>query len=178
MKTDQLKTLRKEDIPELAKKLTSQEVDFLIPILAEKDDTLRYPAFLLLKEHSQYQPNVYQHWDTLEKKLTDMNSFQRNIGLWLIAENVRWDKNQKFRQAIDAYLDCTTDEKFITARQAIQGLTTILQATSQYDDKIKQALSNLKLDKYKQSSQQPLLKKDIANALKTIQTRQAPAAKP
>ena len=167
MDIDTLKTLSKNEIPSLARKLSAEDVNFLVTTLAEKDDTLRYNAFLLLQANSRQFPLVYQHWSELEKKLESSNSYQRSIGLMLIAENVRWDKEGKFQKTIDTYLNCCTDEKFITARQAIQGLASIVKATSEYDGKIKQGLSGLPLDKYKEN-QQKLLRKDVANVIKIV----------
>jgi hypothetical protein len=123
-----------------------------------------------LKASSCLFPFVYGHWGELEKKLESSNSYQRSLGLMLISENVKWDNNDKFNRTFDKYLSCCLDEKFITARQAIQGLANIVNATSKYDGKIKQALASLAVDKYKEN-QQNLLKKDIANILKMIEKR-------
>jgi hypothetical protein len=170
MDTDELKALSKNDVPELAKRLVAVDIDCLIERLAEKDDTTRYNAFLLLQANSRQFPLVYQYWDILDKKLDSVSSYQRSLGLMLLAENVRWDKDGKFSKTIDKYLSCCTDEKFITARQAIQGLANILQATSAYDEKIEQNLTKLSLAQYKEN-QQKLLTKDVANVLKIIQKR-------
>ncbi len=141
--------------------------------LTEKDDTLRYNAFLLLQETSRHNSTVYPYWNIFEEKLVNSNSYQRDIGLKLISENVRCDKEAKFRKAIDTYLSDCTDEKFITARQAIQGFCNVLEATNTYDSKIKQSLTNLTFDKYKEH-QQRLLKKDASNTLKIIEKRTKP----
>jgi hypothetical protein len=85
----------------------------------------------------------------------------------LIAENVRWDQGDKFSKTINEYLSCSTDEKFITARQTIQGLEIILKTTDKFNDTIKQRLVNLQLSHYK-DNQQKLLSKDISNVLKKI----------
>ena len=85
----------------------------------------------------------------------------------LIAENVRWDKEGKFMATIDKYLECCTDERFITAKQAILGLEKILGLTKVYDEKIKHQFDNLLLEKYKEN-QQKLLNKDLANMLKIL----------
>lgn len=70
MNTDQLKALPKEHIPALSKKLASADIDFLVDLLGEKDDKLRYNAFLLLQAHSREQPSLYRYWDVLEGKLS------------------------------------------------------------------------------------------------------------
>ncbi len=66
------------------------------------------------------------------------------------------------------YFACCKDEKFITSRQAIQGLITVLAATTKYNSEIKNYLTGLQVGQYKEN-QQKLLKKDIATVLKAIQ---------
>jgi hypothetical protein len=143
------------------------DVQLLVDALSEKDDKLRYNVFLLLQAYSREQPAVYGYWDVLEKKLDSDNSYQRSLGVMLIADNVRWDNDGKFKGTIGKYFACCSDEKFITSRQAIQGLQAIAEATSQYNSEIAQRLANLQLGQYKEN-QQKLLKKDIANILKII----------
>jgi hypothetical protein len=89
----------------------------------------------------------------------------------LIAENVKWDKEDRFIKTISKYLSCCNDEKFITARQAIQGLESILKTTDKFDNEIKQGLSNLRLSQFKEN-QQKLINKDISNTLKIIKNKQ------
>ena len=92
--------------------------------------------------------------------MDNQNSYQRNIGLRLLSENVRWDKEDKFGKTLDRYLSHCVDEKFVTARQAIQGLVTVAQSTHSYDRKIRLRLSALSFDKYN-TGQQNLLRKDV-----------------
>ncbi len=73
-----------------------------------------------------------------------------------IAQNVRWNKEGKFNAIINKHSACCTDEKFITARQAIQGLANILNVTDQYDDKLEKLLTNLSLEQYKENQQKIL----------------------
>jgi len=177
MNSNELKSLAKNEIPQLAKRLDTTDIHFLVQALAEKDDTIRYNAFLLLQANSRQFPFTYEYWGELEKKLESPNSYQRSIGLMLIAENVRWDKDGKFGKTLSKYLSCYMDEKFITARQAIQGLANIIKSTNKYDDKIRQSLMHLSLVQYK-DNQQRLLNKDISNILKMIEnkTQQKPKA--
>jgi hypothetical protein len=170
MDIKQLKNLPKNQISDLAKKFSAQDIDFLVATLTEKDNAVRYNAFLLLQANSRLFPLVYGHWGELEEKLVSSNSYQRSLGLMLISENIRWDKEDKFSKIVDSYLGCCLDEKFITARQAIQGLANIVNATSRYNEKIKQQLTSLQLEKYKEN-QQNLLQKDIAAITKMIDKR-------
>ena len=162
-----MKDLVKEQILAKAQNLTEGDVELLMDTLSEKDDKLRYHAFLLLQAHSRMQPSVYDYWSVLANKLSNDNSYQRSLGVMLIAENVRWDKKAKFRDVIEKYFACCTDEKFITSRQAIQGLGVITAATDNYNDEIGRRLAALDLSMYKET-QQKLLRKDIADVLKLI----------
>ncbi|MCL4429979.1 MAG: hypothetical protein M1167_04420 [Chloroflexi bacterium] len=167
MNTDELKALAKNDIAPVSTNLNAADIRFLVETLNEKDDKLRYNAFLLLQSNSRMFPSVYEYWGELEKKLDSDNSYQRSLGIMLIAENVRWDKEGRFGKTISKYLGCCSDEKFITARQTIQGLEIILKATDKFNDEIKQVLANLQLSQYKEN-QKKLLNKDISNVLKII----------
>jgi hypothetical protein len=163
--SNQLAIIKKEEISAQAKTLTSDDIKFLVETLSEKDDKLRHNAFLLLQAHSKEGPSVYPYWEVLEKKLDSDNSYQRSLGVMLIAENVRWDSEGKFGKVFGKYMACCGDEKFITARQTIQGLGTIMQSTDKHNDSIQAALANLQFSQYK-DNQQKLLKKDVAATLK------------
>ena len=115
------------------------------------------------KKHPQFIPTGMY----LENKLTSDNSYQRSLGVMLIAENIRWDSERKFAKIIGKYMACCNDEKFITARQTIQGLGTIIQSTDRYNESIKAALTNLQFSQYK-DNQRKLLIKDVATTLKFI----------
>jgi hypothetical protein len=165
--SDQLTAVKKEEISAQAKTLTTGDIKFLIETLNEKDDKLRYNAFLLLQAQSKEAPSVYPYWNVLEKKLDSDNSYQRSLGVMLIAENARWNIEGKFVKIFGKYMACCGDEKFITARQTIQGLATITQSTDRYNESIKAALTNLQFSQYK-DNQRKLLIKDVAAALKFI----------
>jgi len=167
MNVDDLKAINKDQILTIAEKLDLSSIAFLVKELAEKDDKMRYNAFLLLQAHSRLKPSVYTYWDELASKLGSDNSYQRSLGVMLLAENVRWDKEGKFKRVIDGYFACCNDEKFITSRQAIQGLTTIMVATDVYNEEFRKRLLALELEQYKET-QQKLLKKDIVNVVKAI----------
>jgi hypothetical protein len=166
----ELKTMPKTEIEARSKSLAKAEVDFLVETLSEKDDAIRYNAFLLLQARSRVSSDVYVHWEVLEGKLESDNSYQRSLGVMLLAENVQWDAEGKFSKTIGKYLQCCGDEKFITARQTIQGLEAILKATNKYDAQIKQHLNQLSITQYKEN-QQKLLAKDSAKILKLIEKR-------
>jgi hypothetical protein len=170
LNVDNLKAVRKEQIPNLSRALTATDICFLIESLSDKNDKLRYTSFLLLQANSKEYPGVYAYWSVLEKKLDNDNSYQRSLGIMLIAENVKWDIEGRFSKIISKYMKCCHDEKFITARQTIQGLGTIVKTTAKFDKEIKQGISSLQFSEYKEN-QQKLLKKDVTNVLNVIEKR-------
>jgi hypothetical protein len=174
MDIDSLKTLSKSEVSSVSRNLTAIDIKFLVKTLEEKDDKLRYKAFLLLQARSRDSPIVYEYWSEFEKKLESTNSYQRSLGAMLMAENVRWDKNGKFKKAFSKYMRCCNDEKFITARQAIQSLETIARATERYDKDIRQGLADLVLQRYKEN-QQRLLAKDMSNIFEILKNRKKSA---
>jgi hypothetical protein len=164
---NQLLALKKDQISSKANILTAKEVEFLVETLKEQDDKLRYNAFLLLQAHSKGYNTVYPYWDKLAEKLDSDNSYQRSLGIMLLAENVRWDTEGKFAGVIDKFLVCCTDEKFITARQTIQALAVIIKAADKYNATIAKGLAGLDFSKYKEN-QQSLLKRDVATIQKLL----------
>ncbi len=112
----------RENPAELAQTLTPEDIVYLVGMLPEKDNDLRYAAFLVLKKRSESHSDVFTWWDVFAEKLSHENSYQRSIGTMLLAENVRWDKEGRLERILDKYLARFRDEKFITARQAIQSL--------------------------------------------------------
>lgn len=73
---------------------------------------------------------VYTYWDIFREKLKSDNSYQRSIGLMLIADNARWDTQNRMEETIYDYLKCLSDEKPITVRQCIRSLVKIIDALS------------------------------------------------
>jgi len=116
----------KENLAELTPTLTAADLAQLVEWLNEKDDNLRYKSFLLLQDRSQKFDDVYPYWDTLVAKLGSENSYQRSLGLMLLADNVRWDQPGKFEALVATYLSFCDDEKPVTVRQCIQSLVKVV----------------------------------------------------
>lgn len=167
MDTSELGSISKDQISIRAQTLTANDVKFLVETLSEKDDKLRYNAFLLLQAYSGLSPEVYGYWDVLAHKLESDNSYQRSLGVMLIAENIHWDTEGKFGAIAAKYLACCSDEKFITARQTLQALTKIITATKAYNKIIADHIATLDFSAYK-ANQQSLLKKDLSALQKKL----------
>lgn len=124
--TEQLTNVGKEDLPALACGLGREDLAQLVEWLSEKDDKLRYQAFLLLEQRSLQTPDVYPFWGIFHQKLASSNSYQRSIGLMLLAANAKWDDDRLLDGMIGEYLLLLYDEKPITVRQCLQSLSRIV----------------------------------------------------
>lgn len=143
MTLKELMTIDKDKIPEAAKVLSSDVLPELVALLNEKDDKLRYPALLLLQSRSDCADDVYPFFDVFADKLNSDNSYQRSIGLMLMARNAKWDTLGKLDAAMDNYLNCVHDEKPITVRQCVQALLHVVPYKKNLHDKIALALMNI-----------------------------------
>lgn len=164
---EEIKLLDKSIIPEAANLLSPEDINKLVNWLEEKDDTLRYHSFLLLQNRSQNFDDVYSYWDVFAGKFSSLNSYQRSIGLMLIAENVRWDTQGKFDSLLDQFLTLSDDEKPVTVRQCIQSLVKVVPYKKHLIPKITQKLLAIDLNQRK-DTQQKILLLDILSVLIAI----------
>lgn len=126
---------------------------------------------MLLQERSLISNDVYPFWDTFQGKLKNENPYQRNIGLKIIADNAKWDVENKLDASIDDYLSFIYDEKPITVRQCIQALQKIIPYKKQLNLRIAEKLMSLKITDIKETMQKSILL-DIINALTEIRKYQ------
>ncbi len=158
----------------LAETLTLSDIGALVSLLSTKVDDLRYAAFLTLCARSDTQADVYPYWDVLAEKISDPNSYQRSIGLMLIAHNVKWDTERRFDNVIEAYLSHCQDEKFITSRQVIQSIPLWAPYAKTHLARTVAALTEIDILSLK-DSQRKLLLLDILHALISIRQVQPTA---
>jgi hypothetical protein len=85
----------------------------------------------------------------------------------LIAENVKWDTENRMEDTIDEYLQLLNDEKPITIRQCIQSLGKIAFSKSGLNDKIASRLMSINLMDIKETMRKSILL-DILNVLLVV----------
>ena len=164
---ENLMSIDKSNLQEAAKMLHKDDIPQLVQLLTLKDDNIRYQAFLLLQNRSLFSDDVYPFWDTFRSKLKSDNSYQRSIGVMLIAENVKWDTESRMEDIIDEYLELLNDEKPITIRQCIQSLGKIAPYKPSLNDKIADRLMAFNLMDIKETMRKSILL-DILNTLLII----------
>lgn len=168
---DNIMRIDKEDLQEATKTLSSDDISQLIEWLCLRDDNVRYQVFLLLQNRSLLFEDVYPYWDAFLSKLKSENSYQRSIGLMLIAENAKWDTLNKMDDCIDEYLNLLNDEKPILVRQCIQSLDKIALSKPGLNDKIASRLMAFRLADVRETMRKSILL-DILNVLLNIRKEQ------
>lgn len=158
---------QKNNLQEFAASLTKEYIKFLVPLLSEKNDEIRYAAFLVLCERSELQPDVYPYWDVFVNKLSDENSYQRTIGVTLIGANIKWDEKKKFARIFQSFMSLCNDEKFVTSRLTIQTIPVWAKYVPELLDRTVAELVNINGKNLKES-QRKLILLDIINALIAI----------
>ena len=152
-----LMSFDKDQLSMAAMDLDSSELPMIVDLLSEKDDKIRYQAFLLLQCRSRLYGDVYSFWDTFRTKLHSENSYQRSLGIMLIAENAKWDLDGRMARSIHECLEILKDEKPITIRQGIQALGDIAETKPDLSGVIADALISIDLMRIKETMRKSIL---------------------
>lgn len=164
---ENIMSISKSHLQVASKALSKADIPQLVEWLLLKDDNIRFQTFLLLQNRSLFFDDVYPYWDILQNKLKSDNSYQRSIGMLLIAENVKWDMQSKIEDTIDDFLKLLNDEKPITIRQCIQSLGKIASSKSSLNNKIASRLISFNFMTVKETMRKSILL-DILNVLLVI----------
>ena len=143
MNLEALLALPKEELTGAAEGLTAGTIADLADLLDEKADEARYQALLLLTARAERFPDVLPHWSRFVEKLSSGNSYQRSIGVQMLAANARWADEGAVQACLPACFRLLADEKPITARQAIQSLGKIARDAPSAAPEIARALMGM-----------------------------------
>jgi hypothetical protein len=166
---ESLASFPKEILPEISETLGADDISQIVDWLALDDDNARYKALLLLQCRSSYADDVYPYWEAFVTRLKSDNSYQRSIGLMLIADNAKWDTAGKMEAAFEDYLELLADPKPITVRGCIHGLSRIALYKPDLGPRIADRLVTFDLAAQKETMRKSILL-DIVNALMVIRT--------
>lgn len=155
------------ELSEASANLSQSDLSELVELLSEKDDRVRYQALLVLQSRSALSADVYPFWDVFCEKLTNENSYQRSIGLLLIADNARWDRDDKLDCVLDQYLSLLSDDKPITIRQCLQSLGRIVPHKKRLQGKIAAAVMAIDIGSIKETMRKSVLL-DILTVLAVV----------
>lgn len=160
----------KEELPQIAETLSAGDIGQLVRWTGEKDDTIRYPSFLLLQHRSEKHDDVYPYWDVFYEKMGSGNAYQRSIGIMMLSCNAKWDTAGKLDAIMGEYLAFCDDEKPMVVRLCIQSLCNIVPYKESLEGAIMQKLLGIDLSKRK-DTQQKLVLKDILSVLSLIKNK-------
>ncbi|MEQ9363476.1 MAG: hypothetical protein RIF32_04495 [Leptospirales bacterium] len=91
--------------------------------LRGKDRELRYAAFqYLLKQTDQSVDWAYEAWEELVNLLESKDNHERSIAAQLLSNLAKSDPEGRLFTDLDKIMRITRDEKFVTARHALQSL--------------------------------------------------------
>ena len=115
----------------------SADVKTLIEMLSLKDDIARYSAFQEMMKITEEKVDWFdQYKRVFVEKLSDENSYQRSIGIMLLCNLAKNDKNHEFKEIMDLLMPLIDDEKFITKRQFLQNIWKVAIVDKEYEDRI------------------------------------------
>ena len=170
MTVEALLAIPKEALPDAAEALDAADIAGLVDMLDLKADEARYWALLILTARSERAPDVYPYWPRFCAKLESDNSYQRTIGILMLAENARWDAEGAIDKCLNGCIRLIGDVKPITARQAIQALGKIARDAPQTAPRIASALTQFDLGPVRDTMRKLLLL-DICRALLSLRAR-------
>ncbi|HEY4788957.1 MAG TPA: hypothetical protein VIH57_23065 [Bacteroidales bacterium] len=137
--------------------------------LVSQDDKIRYPSFKTVLEITEERVDwIYDKWDVLVNKLSSDNSFQRSIGMMLIANLCKSDSEGRICEIIDRLLALTEDEKFITSRLCLQNIWKTAVQHSDLTKKVSKFLESTYFGNKHLNSHANLIKQDVFSSLANI----------
>jgi hypothetical protein len=143
-----------------------EQIDELFKLLESKDGKLRYSALQeLIGITDEPVVWVYDKWYELEHKLSSDNSYQRSIGLMLLANLSKSDTDNRMSGIITKITGFFEDEKFITSRQCIQLIWKIALNNKANGDFIINELSKTYYENIHLKEHGNLIKQDVIFSL-------------
>ena len=104
-----------ESIAEKARK-DEEVLSNVVRGVLSSTEVLRFNSFKVLLLVSEENPELlHPYWDTFVTMLTSVNTYQRHIAVYLIANLTRKDTEGKFEEIFDTYFDLLNDESVIPA---------------------------------------------------------------
>jgi hypothetical protein len=152
--------------------MNKQEIEKCFASLNDKNNKTRFAAFKELNSITEKKVNwIYERWFELIEKTESENSYQRTIGLTLLANLCKSDDENRFLKIIDKYIEHFDDEKFITARLCIQVVWKIAVAKEKLSKKIISALENAYWENIHLKDHANLIRQDIIGNLDQIYSK-------
>jgi len=125
-------------------------------ILSDKDE-VRYPSFKALLIISEENPELlYPKWDFFADLINSDNSYKKLIGIRLIANLTKIDKENKFEEIFEEYYSILDEDKTMTAVHLASNSGKIAKAKPKLQSMITEKLLNI--DNTHKGKQKELIK--------------------
>lgn len=135
--------------------------------LRNQNNQIAYACLQHLQAVCEESNAAYLFFDTFAEMMKSDHSYIRTRGLLMIAACAEWDEDNRIDEILDEYLKHVADIKPISARQCIQTLPHMARYKPDLIPDMVSALHSVSLFRYP-NTMQPLLQKDIADALKQM----------
>lgn len=138
--------------------------------LTSRDDKYAHALMEKILAQSRESDEWYACLEDFAALLEHPKSYVRNRAIRILAENAKWDVENRWDTLLPSFLTHITDEKPITARQCIQALVMVGLSKPQYLPQILSSLQQADISRYP-DSMRPLIQKDIDQTLAILQTK-------
>jgi len=146
-----------------------KKLDALFISLAGKEDNARYAAFKELCKMTEEKADwIYDKIYQLAEKLDSGNSYQRNIGFILLANLSKSDAEKRIPEFSNRLFNALDDEKFITARLAIQNVWKFAVGLSELKKEVLSALKSAYYENRHLATHPNLIRGDVILSLRNI----------
>lgn len=144
-------------------------IDNLFRDLESKEDSTRYEALKeVIKLTEVEAPWVYDKWFELTEKLYADNSYQRSIGIMVLANLSKSDHENRIAALLDRFVELFDDEKFITSRQCIMNSWKLALYSEFNRKKILEGLEKTYYENIHLKKHGNLIKQDVISSLTQI----------
>lgn len=140
------------------------EIDSLLALMHDTDNTAGYKALQELERISDETPLLYPYTDRFAAMISDENYAVRVRGIRLFCRQAKWDVDNKLDENIDAALKILRDPKPTAVRQALAALQYVVQYKDELRDVICAAASKIDYLRYK-DTMHSLIAADIKELL-------------
>lgn len=169
---------------ELARQISQNniDIDYFVNIIL-KDKQLRneivdiiinhpkayYYGYIILDKATELNPKLfYKYWDEFAKLLNHKNTYHRQIGIVILSNLSKVDKDDNFSKIIDNYLKCLYDKKIHIGVYTTKYLKEIIKNKPQYREKIINELLHHREETPYSQKQEALLEYGILEIFENI----------
>ncbi|OLS26408.1 MAG: hypothetical protein HeimC3_09580 [Candidatus Heimdallarchaeota archaeon LC_3] len=143
-------------------KESSKSLEQVLDFLTDKNDTLRNNCYQIILILSHIQPALlYSHWDYFSDLVESSNSFHQIIGVKIIANLVKLDKEKKFSALFNQFVLFTKSKELPLIKAVIKALGKIALTLPELQDEIIKLFLNID---DKDHHQLDIVKNDVIEA--------------